>query len=588
MFKLHGTDGWWNALSVATLVVLAAMVTGGVGVASAARAGHSGLRAWLEVHGVHVHVHRSDAGQHGARVAVVGGTQISIEQAPWQAAVLALFPVEEGGVVVGVGVLLCGSSILDSREVLTAAHCMFNPRTEERLPAEDVAVVAGVSDLAVKGEPDAQFREAGSLRVHPYYSYSMGASADDVAVVTLSNELTLSSAPGTAVDSIGVVPLGATPPEGTQLNLAGYGEENPITEELNGTLNSIGTTLGLSRRCGGEADAVFLCASAAKGSACFGDSGSGLTTTAATPTLIGLIDTVSGSPGSYCRAGSTNGFANLAAPEIRGFIEGEPEPPRAPRGGDAIEVSGVPKVGHSLTCKPGSWSNQPAITYLFTDSSSGSVLQSGSSSTYALSQGDVGRTIFCEVRATNAGGTGTVRTTSLRAIEAGPSESPPPTESHSTSQPGQSGASSSPSPGNTIPPAAGGVEAARVHNEGIALLGKSLVVQSGGMVLAKLDCKEIEGCNGVVVLSAKQTVTLRSGRKKSHTVTIGTANFSLSAGQKTTVKIHLDASGRALLSSAHGRLAARLAIEETETPTLTESVHLLAQQKGHGSLTKRG
>jgi secreted trypsin-like serine protease len=514
--------------------------------------------------------------QRTAGPAIVGGSQISIEQAPWQVVVFAFVPSEEV-------VLICGGSILDATHVLTAAHCLYSP-AGSRLPPEDVVVVAGVSDLESEHEEHAQFRLAEELRVHPYYSYSRGGSPDDVAVVGLTRELALSSGPGSTASSIGMVSAGATPAEGSLLNLAGYGEENASSEELNGTLNSIGMTLGFSRQCGHEADAVFLCASASTGSACFGDSGSGLTTSGATPLLVGVMNTVTEVSGTVCGAGSTNGFVNLAAPEIRDFIEGESTPPEAPRGGNGIEVSGVPKVGDTLTCQPGSWSNQPTITYLFIDSSSGTVLQSGPSSTYQLSAGDVGRTIFCEVQATNSGGTGMVRTTSLRAIEPAPASPQPPATPSPTPPP--SGATTG--SGAITPPAAGGVEAATVHHEVTALTSTSLTVQSNGMALAKLDCKELEGCNGVLALTAKQTIRLKSGKKKTHTVTIGTANFALGAGKTGTVKIRLNATGRALLSAAHGHLPASLSIEVSEVPTQTERVQLVAEQTGHGSRKGKG
>jgi hypothetical protein len=442
-----------------------------------------------------------------------------------------------------------------------------------------VAAVAGVSNLAANNEEHEQFREAASLHVHPYFNYSTGPGAsDDVAVVTLSGGLVLSSAAGSSVNSIGLVAAGATPPaEGTQVNLTGFGRENPGSH-ANGTLNSLGMTLGFSRQCGGEADAVFVCASTSTGSACNGDSGSGLTSTSATPSLVGVIDTVAVTSGESCRAGATNGFTNLAAPEVRDFIEGDSEPPRAPRGGNAIEVRGVPKAGNTLTCSPGSWSGEPAIAYLFIDSSSGGVLQSGASSTYALTAADVGRTILCEVQATNAGGTGMVRTTSLRAIEAGPPPPPPPPALTPSSGTGSASTGS------------GGVEAATVHHEGVLLTGASLSVQSGGVALAKLDCREAETCNGTVTLLAKRTTRSRGGRKASRTTTvkIGTAAFSLEAGATETVKIHLNAAGRALLSAGHGRLAASLAIEETEVHTWTDGVRLVAQQKGHGARKRRG
>ena len=586
MLKLHKEVGRSGALFAATFVVIATTALGAAGMTYAAPMRHQSLRAWLNARGVLIH--RSHAGGHLAHTAIVGGNQISIDQAPWQVVMFGF--IEEEGVLAGV--LICGGSILDTTHVLTAGHCLYNPETGVRLPADDVVVVAGVTDLESEHEEDAQFRPAADLRVHPFYDYAAGAGApDDVAVVTLSEELTLSSAPGSAANSIGLVGAGETPSEGTPVNLTGYGLENPNAASPDGTLNSIGMTLGFSRKCGGEADAVFLCTSATTGSACFGDSGSGLTSTTGTPALVGVADTVTEVSGEFCRASSTNGFVNVAAPEIRDFIEGVSSLPHAPRGGNAIELSGVPQAGNTLTCSSGDWSGEPTIVYSFIDSSGGQVLQSGVSSTYSLTAADVGRTIMCEVQATNAGGTGAVRTNSLRAIEPGRSLSPPPTSGSpapglpTPSSPGSptsapSGSpTSAPSGSLILPPSGtGGVEAVTIHNEGVQLAGTSLAVQGNGVTLAKLDCKEAEGCNGTLTLLAKHTAKRKGGKKATHSIVkIGTASFSLEAGQTMAVKIHLNATGRVLLGAASGRLAANLAIEEMEIHTWTEGVHLVAQ-----------
>jgi hypothetical protein len=69
------------------------------------------------------------------------------------------------------------------------------------------------------------------------------------------------------------------------------------------------------------------------------------------------------------------------------------------------------------------------------------------------------------------------------------------------------------------------------------------------------------------------------------TLTIGTAGFSVSAGKTATVKIKLNAAGRAQLGVGHGRLTASLAIVEQEGSTQTKTVHLI-QQKAHGKAKK--
>lgn len=343
-----------------------------------------------------------------ARAAIVGGSRISIEQAPWQVLVLALIPESET-------ILTCGGSILDDTEILTAAHCVFNPSSKARIAPEDILVGAGSEGIKIEPE---QVRLAGRLRVHPYYSPSAALpQPDDVAVIGLETPLTFNA----DVQPIAPITAGTLLPEGAAVNLTGFGQEQP-EEELSGELNGIGMTLGFSRECGGEADALFLCASSPDGSPCSGDSGSGLTLPGAPATLAGVDDVGQVIDGKRCQRGAIAGYANLAAPEIRDFVfEGNENPPRAPRGGGAV-IRGVPMSGHALTCEPGRWSGTPTFTYLFVNSSEGAVLQQGASLTYTLRAADVGRSILCEVLATNAGGTGVGRTPPLGTVMSSPQE----------------------------------------------------------------------------------------------------------------------------------------------------------------------
>jgi hypothetical protein len=350
-----------------------------------------------------------------ARASIVGGNQIEISQAPWQVFVVGVIPISEDEALF----LFCGGSIIDETHIVTAGHCMFDPETGSRLPAENVFAVAGTSNVA-KVETGEQEVKAATVRVHPDFEYEADpGTTDDVAILELSDPLTFN----TLVQPIGLVAAGATPAEGTQVNLTGFGRETPTGKE-EGPLHSLGMTVGFSRSCGGPADAIFLCASAAGGSGCEGDSGSALTS-GATPVLVGVMDTVTVISGEGCGASSDNGFVNVAAPEIRDFIEGEEDPPIAPRGG-GISIRAITRVGHVATCESGSWSGSPTFAYRFLNSANDQALQSGPSATYQLTAVDVGLSISCEVLASNAGGTGVSRTNALPSIASAEEPAPGP------------------------------------------------------------------------------------------------------------------------------------------------------------------
>ncbi len=432
------------------------------------------------------------------------------------------------------------------------------------MSASNVAVVAGVSNIDSNSEASEQFSEAGDVRVHPYFKYAEGpGTADDVAVITLAKALSLSSGPGSTASSIGMSAAGQTPAEGIQVNLTGFGLEEANAAEPDGLLHSLGMTVGYSRECGYEADALFVCAKAPAGSGCNGDSGSGLTS-GSTPTLVGVMDIVAAVSGERCHTGAVNGFVNVTAPEIRDFIEGSESPPRAPRGGGAF-IEGVIKAGHQLNCNPGGWSNGPTFTYSFVDSANGQVLQQGSSSAYVLSAADVGRTIYCEVHASNAGGTGVGRTPALPPIEAE-------TGAEHGSQP-----AASTSPGST---------AAAPETGFLSLDSTSVKTQITGRAIVELNCFGIASCRGDLKLTATGAISIkRKGRKphveKLHDVTIATGGFAIEGDETKDVNLELSSTGRALLQADRGHLSASLEIIELapgSRPEQNATVSLIASK----------
>lgn len=122
----------------------------------------------------------------------------------------------------------------------------------------------------------------------------------------------------------------------------------------------------------------------------------------------------------------------------------------------------------------------------------------------------------------------------------------------------------------------------------VSLAATSVTVQRDGTALVKLECLGISSCHGKLTLSAKRSVKGKGG-KNARKVMIGTVSFSIPGDESKTVKLAIDAAGRALLSTDHGHLSARLAILElapSPKNTQTKTVQLV-QRKAHGK-TKKG
>jgi hypothetical protein len=318
-------------------------------------------------------------------------------------------------------VLLCSGAIVDASHVLTAAHCVFN-QSGAAAPAGSLSVRAGISNYTTPLATDAeQDRPVSLIRVHPGYSWSNGASPDDIAVLGLATPLDLS---GPSVQAA-TLPTSGDYPAGSAATISAFGRETAGSAS-DGSLNTLTTTVDAQERCGGFSNtvvpndnAIALCASAPGGAICSGDSGGALVK-ADTHAVVAVA---SASPPG-CDAGSSGVFVFVGAPEILRFIQGDNQPPMAPRASQAtfVTLAGLPpvSVGSTLTCKSGLWSGQPTLTYAFLNSRTGEVLQQGSQQGFVVRPQDSGITISCRVTASNSGGTALLTTGGSTSVEAAP------------------------------------------------------------------------------------------------------------------------------------------------------------------------
>ena len=346
-------------------------------------------------------------------MSVSGGTVIQVQAAPWTVFVQQ---------VAGSARFLCTGSVVDPSHILTAAHCLYDEAGTQAQPPQ-LSIRAGVSNFTTPLPTDLeQDRPVNSFRVHPGYVWSSRPTPDDVAVLALASPLDVS---GAAVQTIALPSAGMAYPSGAAVGLAGFGRQNP-TISSSGPLDWMTATIesqGVCSTSGGgfiDNNGILVCATSPSSAVCSGDSGSGLVTTTGTPVLIGVV-----SAGAATCGPNTHGlFTYTGAPEILQFIQGVNNPPTAPRATDStfLEIKWDPPlvVGNRLSCTTSGWVGQAQFTYMFVDTASGDVLQSGPQATYLIPATAVGDKVSCEVAASNAGGTTLEETDATSTIKAAP------------------------------------------------------------------------------------------------------------------------------------------------------------------------
>lgn len=329
---------------------------------------------------------------------VINGTAVSIRSAPWQVRLWS-----RGGTDGGFD---CGGAIIDAVTVVTAAHCVDGVALGADPTDGGLGVTAGISHFtaATPGDME-QRRTVVDARIHPQWLPDEVRTAGDLAVLELDVPLVLDGVTAAAAALPPDEPLGEEPAlVKTPVSVSGYGRQAANLVPT-GQLFALDATVVEPGVCGGADNAAALCGRSATGAACSGDSGGPLVTRTSPPILVGIV---SNGP-SGCPTGEGESYVNLATPENRRFLAGEPHPPIAPRLTSGLvfgpAAGGSLVVGQPVVCST-TFSGASSVRWTITDGA-GHVLTTGRGGTgasYWPSDADVGQQLTCVAHASNPGG----------------------------------------------------------------------------------------------------------------------------------------------------------------------------------------
>ncbi|KAK4293236.1 hypothetical protein Pmani_034048 [Petrolisthes manimaculis] len=192
-------------------------------------------------------------GQKGGSGRIVGGVQATVNEYPWQAALMYS------------NSQFCGGSLINDRYVLTAAHCT------EDLTASDISVNLAEFNLAQTSETDLVSRSVSSIIQHSGYNPS--TLVNDIALLKLSSPVTVRS---------DLLPVCMPPPRplynGWTATVTGWGTTSSGGSAPN-TLREVNVPVLSNKACqntGYGSSAIFptmLCAGRTGRDSCQGDSG---------------------------------------------------------------------------------------------------------------------------------------------------------------------------------------------------------------------------------------------------------------------------------------------------------------------------
>lgn len=310
---------------------------------------------------------------------VVGGGEAHISELPFQVALYdpAVDPNPANS-------QFCGGVILDSRHVITAAHCVFDEAAGQAGEPSQFEVLAGSANLDTSELAPSEYVEdpVSSTSFDPQWNPQTGEH--DLGLLTLTNPLWNGQVPErNGLSTIAPVPL-LSPAEaekyaqaGMQATVSGWGDTYP--EPLQNArpsyprlLHSVSIPLVSNELCTEQNELQeplgpeFVCAGETGKDACYGDSGGPLVvpTGLVLPADYALLGTVD--LGFGCAQENHPGlFQSVVDSENANFLRSNP--PQAPLGWTRPTITGTASPGQTLTCDPGAWAGGSplALEYQF-------------------------------------------------------------------------------------------------------------------------------------------------------------------------------------------------------------------------------